>query len=73
MFAKKGLGLGLTKKAVPTRSSEDQNDRNSPAFSQPADGSTHENEIHGPGKGAHTEESEVRPHHTPGAEKPRRN
>jgi hypothetical protein len=67
---KKGLGLGLTEKAVPKRS-EERTDANSPANDQPADGSNREH-IHAPGKGAHTEATEVRPRHNPEAEKPRR-
>jgi hypothetical protein len=69
---KRNPGIGLTDKDSPKRSSEDQTDKNTPTYSKPADGSNRNHEIHGPGKGAHTEESEIRPRNTPGADKPRR-
>lgn len=72
MAWKRHIGLGLTDKALHASSHEEETGKEKPSYSKPPERPNRENEIHGPGTGAHTEESEVRPRHVPGADKPRR-
>jgi hypothetical protein len=53
------------------RALDNHGDNKEAPFTNPDRDQRHDNEIHGPGKGAHTSEPEVRPQHMP-ADKPRR-